>query len=75
MDVMNGSAIPRDLAEIIARYGNNPEDFKKAGKEYTVKQIHKYISAGIDGLHIYALNKWRDVTDIINAAGIRKMSE
>ena len=75
MAVMNGSAIPRDLAEIIARYGNNPEDFKKAGKEYTVKQIHKYISAGIDGLHIYALNKWRDVTDIINAAGIRKMSE
>ena len=28
MAVMNGSAIPRDLAEIIARYGNNPEDFK-----------------------------------------------
>ncbi len=75
MAVSNGSAIPRDLAEIIARYGDNPEDFKKAGKEYTVKLIHKFISAGIDGLHIYTLNKWRDVADIINDAGIRKMSE
>ena len=75
MAVSNGSAIPRDLAEIIARYGDNPEDFKKAGKEYTVKLIHKFISAGIDGLHIYTLNKWRDVADIINDVGIRKMSE
>lgn len=75
MAVMNGSAIPRDLAEIIGRYGNNPEDFKKAGKEYTVKQIHQYINAGIDGLHLYALNKWRDITDIINDAGIRNASK
>lgn len=71
MAVSNGSSIPRDLAEIIARYGDNPEDFKKAGKEYSVKQIFKFINAGIDGLHIYSLNKWQDVTDIIKDVGIR----
>ncbi|MFZ7134643.1 MAG: methylenetetrahydrofolate reductase [Eubacteriales bacterium] len=71
MAVSNGSAIPRDLAEIIGRYGDNPEDFKKAGKEYTVKQIYKFINAGIDGLHIYSLNKWKDITEIIEEAGIR----
>jgi methylenetetrahydrofolate reductase (NADPH) len=71
MAVSNGSAIPRDLAEVIGRYGENPEDFKKAGKEYTMKQIHKFINAGIDGLHIYSLNKWQDVTDILLDAGIR----
>lgn len=71
MAVMNGSAIPRDLSEIIAKYGDNPEDFKKAGKEYSSKQILKFINAGIDGLHIYSLNKWQDVTDIIKNVGIR----
>ena len=71
MAVSNGSSIPRDLAEIIARYGDNPEDFKKAGMEYTVKQIHRFISAGIDGLHIYSLNKWADISEIVRAAGIR----
>lgn len=75
MAVSNGSAIPRNLAEIIGRYGDNPEDFKKAGKEYTIKQMHKFINAGIDGLHIYSLNKWQDVTDIIKDSGIRKISE
>jgi methylenetetrahydrofolate reductase (NADPH) len=72
MAVSNGSSIPRDLAELIARYGDRPEDFKKAGKEYTVRLIHEFISAGIDGLHIYTLNKWQDVTDILLAAGIKK---
>ncbi|MCR3923336.1 MAG: methylenetetrahydrofolate reductase [Firmicutes bacterium] len=71
MAVSNGSAVPRDLAEIIGRYGDNAEDFKKAGKEYTVKQIFKFINAGIDGLHIYSLNKWKDVSDIVLDCGIR----
>ncbi|RBP66673.1 methylenetetrahydrofolate reductase (NADPH) [Alkalibaculum bacchi] len=73
MAVSNGSGIPRDLAEVIGRYGENPEDFKKAGIEYTVKQIYKYMNAGIDGLHIYSLNKWEDVAKIVNKSGIRKM--
>lgn len=75
MTVSNGSAIPRELAEIIGRYGDNPEDFKKAGKEYTVKQIYKFINAGINGLHIYSLNKWKDITDILNDSGIRNSNK
>ncbi len=71
MALMNGSAVPRDLAEIIGRYGDNPEDFKKAGKEYTVKQIYKFMNAGIDGLHLYSLNKWEDLADILNETGVR----
>ncbi|NLP37722.1 MAG: 5,10-methylenetetrahydrofolate reductase [Firmicutes bacterium] len=75
MAVTNGSAVPRELAEIIARYGDKPEDFKKAGKDYTVKLIFDFIAAGIDGLHIYTLNKWQDVSDIILASGIRKKAD
>lgn len=70
MTVSNGSSIPRELAEIIARYGDNPEDFKKAGKEYTIKQMYRFIDAGINGLHIYSLNRWKDVSDILNESGI-----
>lgn len=75
MAVSNGSAIPRELAEIIARYGDNPDDFKKAGKEYTVKQLFRFINTGIDGIHIYTLNKWRDVIDILLSAGRKPYSE
>src|SRR4030042_457544 len=72
MTLSNGCSIPAELATIIGRYGDNPDDFKKAGIEYTIKQIFRFISAGIVGLHIYTLNKYEDVETIITSSGIRK---
>jgi methylenetetrahydrofolate reductase (NADPH) len=72
MTLNNGCSIPDELATIIGRYGDNPDDFKKAGIEYTIKQIFRFISAGIVGLHIYTLNKYEDVETIITSSGIRK---
>lgn len=70
MALSNGCSIPKELAEIIGKYGESPDDFKKAGKEYTVKQIERLLSHGVQGLHIFALNKYDDVADIVNEAGI-----
>ena len=72
MTLSNGCSIPDELATIIGKYGDNPDDFKKAGIEYTIKQIFRFISAGIVGLHIYTLNKYEDVETIITSSGIRK---
>ncbi len=47
------------------------EDFKKAGIEYTVRQIDGYRALGVNGIHLYALNKWKDVTEIINMSGLK----
>ena len=70
MTVSNGCSIPAELAAILGKYADNPEDFSKAGIEYTVLQIHRYIDAGINGLHLYSLNKWEKLTEILQAAGI-----
>ena len=82
----NGCVIERELSRIISKYWIFPNpfdkepfddaleqkkaDFKKAGIEYTIKQIDRYRSLGINGIHLYALNKWRDITDIINESGM-----
>ena len=50
-----------------------PKKGGKAGIEYTIKQIDEYRALGINGIHLYALNKWKDVTDIINESGIKTM--
>ena len=71
MTLANGCSIPRELAEIIGKYGEDPVEFKKAGKDYTVRQIHRLVSEGTQGLHIFALNKYDDVADIVRASGIR----
>lgn len=75
MALSNGCSIPKELAEIIGKYGESPDDFKKAGKEYTVKQIGRLLSHGVQGLHIFALNKYDDVAEIVTAAGILQRHE
>ena len=46
------------------------ESFKKAGIEYTINQIDQYRACGVDGIHLYALNKHDDVAYIAKAAGL-----
>jgi len=70
MTVSNGCSIPAELAAILGKYQDNPESFTKAGIEYTVIQIHRYIAVGINGLHLYSLDKWEKLTEILKTAGI-----
>lgn len=82
MTVSNGCSIPPELAAIIGMYTpvrgageavvkEAAADFKKAGMEYTVKSLWEYMAAGVDGIHIYALNKSADVAKIVLDSGIR----
>ena len=36
---LSGSSVPKELADIIAAYGENPEDMRKAGIDYAIRQI------------------------------------
>ena len=85
----NGCVMPRELSRLISKYWIFPNpfdkepfddaleqkkaDFKKAGIECTIRQIDEYRALGINGIHLYALNKWKDVAEIINASGMRTM--
>ena len=43
MTLSNGCSIPAELAAIIGTYGDDPDEFKKAGIEYTIEpdlQVH-----------------------------------
>jgi len=74
MTLFNGCSIPKELARILGKYSENEDDFKKAGKEYTVNLLYRYINAGFNGMHIFTLNKYDDVADIIAMSGIRSQS-
>jgi len=70
MTLFNGCSIPAELAAIIGKYQNDPKSFTRAGIEFTVVQIHRFIAAGINGLHLYSLNKWEKLTEILTMANI-----
>lgn len=62
-----GSSVPPALSSIIAKYGQNPEDMKKAGIEYAINQITDLKANNVAGVHIYTMNK-ADVTMAIHEA-------
>ena len=82
----NGCVMPRELCEIISKnwifpnpFDKEPFDanvaekkasFKEAGIEYTIRQIDEYRACGINGIHLYALNKFDDVARIAREAGL-----
>ena len=58
---LSGSSVPLALSLLIAKYSDNAEDMKKAGIEYAVNQINDLKAHGVEGVHIYTMNK-ADVT-------------
>lgn len=64
---LSGSSIPKALADIIAAYGDNPEDMRKAGIDYAVRQILDLQQNGANGIHIYTMNKPKTAAEIVNA--------
>lgn len=62
---LSGSSVPKELADIIANYGENPEDMRKAGIDYAVRQIRDLKEHGVDGIHIYTMNRPKMAAEIV----------
>lgn len=61
---LSGSSVPKALADLIATYGDNKEDMRKAGIDYAVRQIRDLRAHGVDGIHIYSMNKVKTTAEI-----------
>lgn len=61
---LSGSSVPKALADIIATYGDDKEDMRKAGIDYAVRQIRDLREHDVDGIHIYSMNKVKTTTEI-----------
>lgn len=64
---LSGSSVPKALADIIANYGDKPEDMRKAGIDYAISQILDLKHNSVDGIHIYTMNKPENAADIVSA--------
>ncbi len=62
-----GSSVPKELADICAKYGEDADAMRSAGIEYAVKQINDLRRAGVGHIHIYCMNKAKMTTEIVNA--------
>ncbi|MDE5824443.1 MAG: methylenetetrahydrofolate reductase [Lachnospiraceae bacterium] len=60
-----GSSVPKELENMIIAYGENKEDMRKAGVHYAVRQLLELKEHGVDGIHIYTINRPKTTAEIV----------
>jgi methylenetetrahydrofolate reductase (NADPH) len=70
MTARSGCSIPAKLVLMIDKYQDNPDDLLKAGIEYASNQISDLIGYGVDGIHLYTMNRPKSSREILCNAGI-----
>ena len=54
---MSGTYLPARVKAILDRFGDNPAAMKQAGIAYAMGQIIDLIANGVNGIHVYSMNK------------------
>jgi 5,10-methylenetetrahydrofolate reductase, prokaryotic form len=67
---LSGSSVPKALSDIIAAHGDDPEDMYNAGIDYAIRQCNDLLQNGVDGIHIYTMNKPDVAKQIVKALAI-----
>ncbi len=54
---LSGSSVPKALTDLIAAYGDTPDEMRKAGIDYAIRQIRDLQENGVNNIHLYTMNK------------------
>ncbi|MCI8517599.1 MAG: methylenetetrahydrofolate reductase [NAD(P)H] [Hungatella sp.] len=54
---MSGTYLPARFKAIVDRFGDRPAAMKQAGIAYATEQIIDLIANGVNGIHVYSMNK------------------
>lgn len=54
---LSRATVPSKLISIVEKYRDNDEEMEKAGIEFATKQIEDLIKHGVDGIHLFTMNR------------------
>ena len=57
MVTLCGASLPSKFTKMMQRFEHSPAALQDAGIAYAVDQIVDLISRGVDGIHLYTMNK------------------
>lgn len=57
MVFMCGVSLPSPVIKLLVKYEDSDDDLRAAGIEYAARQLEDLTEQGVDGLHIYTMNK------------------
>ena len=65
-----GAEIPRELNSLLEKYVDSPADAEKVGIDFAVRQIADLLAHGVDGIHLYTMNRARQAREILRRLGM-----
>lgn len=71
---LSGASIPSKLLLMFDKFGNNSDDFEKAGIEYAINQIDDLLENGVAGIHLCTMNKVLQTRAIVENSKLRSHS-
>ena len=57
MIILSGASLPAKFTKTFSRFEDKPEALADAGIAYAIDQIVDLIGSGVDGIHLYTMNK------------------
>jgi methylenetetrahydrofolate reductase (NADPH) len=66
---LSGASLPAKLLRMLDLYGNDQESLEKAGIEYAINQITELIANGVEGIHLYTMNRVEQTRIIVENIG------
>jgi methylenetetrahydrofolate reductase (NADPH) len=66
------ASVPKEILDRMEPVMDMPEEMRKLGVDYAVKQCEDLIKNGINYLHFYTMNRSDSVSEILKALGIEK---
>ncbi|HKL10356.1 MAG TPA: methylenetetrahydrofolate reductase [NAD(P)H] [Clostridia bacterium] len=62
-----GCNLPPKFTRILDKYSNKPKALREAGTAYAIEQIIDLLSWGVDGIHLYTMNRPKTTRKIIES--------
>lgn len=54
---LSGATIPLEFEELLNRYQDDENKLREVGMEYAIKQVRELLLNGVDGIHLYVMNR------------------
>ena len=54
---MCGASLPSPVIKLLARFEDDPDGLMRAGIDYACDQLVDLAEHGVDGLHVYTMNR------------------
>ncbi|MBD3368737.1 methylenetetrahydrofolate reductase [NAD(P)H] [Candidatus Fermentibacteria bacterium] len=65
-----GVSIPAGILKLLDHHGDDPREMERAGIEYASRQVCDLLENGVPGVHLYTMNRHRQIRQIAESTGL-----